>query len=214
MPRRLPGRCLREGSGHRHRPAPRRPVHRLPVLHAQLPLRRAQVQPGKGIVRKCDMCCSRLAVGEAPACVQACPHRGDPHHARRRARVVERQRGERRSCRRRPTRTTRCRPRVQDSEAACRDNLLPADHYDATPEHAHWPLVVMLVLTQLSVGALLADICSRFGRRTRAVASPPRAILSVAFGLAGARPRAVPPRPAALAFRAVIGLRHSGSAAR
>jgi formate dehydrogenase iron-sulfur subunit len=29
--------------------------------------------PSKGIVRKCDMCTSRLAVGEAPACVQACP---------------------------------------------------------------------------------------------------------------------------------------------
>src|SRR5256885_310445 len=27
----------------------------------------------RGIVRKCDMCHGRLAVGEAPACVQACP---------------------------------------------------------------------------------------------------------------------------------------------
>ena len=27
----------------------------------------------KGIVRKCDMCHGRLAAGEAPACVQACP---------------------------------------------------------------------------------------------------------------------------------------------
>src|SRR5436309_64998 len=27
-----------------------------------------------GIVRKCDMCSSRLSVGEAPACVQGCPN--------------------------------------------------------------------------------------------------------------------------------------------
>src|SRR3954467_6124164 len=27
----------------------------------------------RGIVRKCDMCVGRLEVGEAPACVQACP---------------------------------------------------------------------------------------------------------------------------------------------
>src|SRR5262245_17341505 len=28
----------------------------------------------RGIVRKCDMCSGRLATGEAPACVQACPN--------------------------------------------------------------------------------------------------------------------------------------------
>ena len=33
-----------------------------------------QYSKPRGIVRKCDMCSSRLAVGEAPACVQACPN--------------------------------------------------------------------------------------------------------------------------------------------
>lgn len=32
-----------------------------------------QYSATRGIVRKCDMCSHRLAVGEAPACVQACP---------------------------------------------------------------------------------------------------------------------------------------------
>ncbi len=30
--------------------------------------------PARGIVRKCDLCSGRLAVGEAPACVQGCPN--------------------------------------------------------------------------------------------------------------------------------------------
>ena len=46
LPERLPGQRLREGPGDRHRQAPRRPVHRLPVLHAHVPVRRAEVQRG------------------------------------------------------------------------------------------------------------------------------------------------------------------------
>ena len=71
---RLPDAGLRKRSGHRHRAASRRPVHRLPVLHADVPLRRAQVQPGQGHrpqVRHVPPAADR---GEAPACVQACPN--------------------------------------------------------------------------------------------------------------------------------------------
>ena len=44
LPERLPGRRLHEGRGDGHRPAQRRHLHRLPVLHLELLLRRAAVQ--------------------------------------------------------------------------------------------------------------------------------------------------------------------------
>ena len=91
-------------------------------------------------------------------------------------------------------------------------NLLPADYFRVNPQHAHWPLVVMLVLTQLSVGAFVAGLAVRaIDQRSRA---EPLLRPLHAVNVAGVRPaRAggehVPPGPAAYAFRAVLGLRHS-----
>jgi formate dehydrogenase iron-sulfur subunit len=110
----------------------------------------------RGIVRKCDMCSSRLAVGEAPACVQACPSEAIA------ITLVNKQQTAQRWNQQEsflpgspdpdytlPTTQYRTRKRLPA-------NMHPADFFKNKPEHAHLPLVVMLVLTQLSVGAFCA----------------------------------------------------------
>jgi len=110
----------------------------------------------KGIVRKCDMCSTRLSAGEAPACVQACPNQAiriAVVHCQRVAEECEANLflpGAPEPGHTLPTtvyKTARALPR----------NLLPADYFSAQPQHAHWPLILMLVLTQASVGAVVAD---------------------------------------------------------
>jgi DMSO reductase anchor subunit len=88
---------------------------------------------------------------------------------------------------------------------------LPADYFRVNPQHAHWPLVVMLVLTQLSVGAFTVGLVLEnwLGRQLPATLCPLHAAAALGFGLLAlcaslfhlGRPR--------LAFRAVLGLRHS-----
>ncbi|HZZ57637.1 MAG TPA: DmsC/YnfH family molybdoenzyme membrane anchor subunit [Opitutaceae bacterium] len=108
--------------------------------------------PRRGIVRKCDLCSGRLAHGEAPACVQACPTHAirittvaagadsdcadfiagapDPAHTRPSTRYV----------------TARVGLTWQDSAAG-----------DApAPESAHWPLAVMTTLVGMGTGCTAA----------------------------------------------------------
>ena len=78
------------------------------------------------------------------------------------------------------------------------------------PEHAHWPLIVMLVLTQLSVGGFaveLAALAAGSSRRHRRACSI-RSFAS-ASGWAGLAASVLHLGRPLYAYRALIGLRHS-----
>jgi Fe-S-cluster-containing dehydrogenase component/formylmethanofuran dehydrogenase subunit D len=107
----------------------------------------------RGIVRKCDMCSSRLAVGEAPACVQACPNEAISITLVNKQQIAHRWKKKDCFLPGSPDPDYTLPTTQYRSNKTLPPNMSPGDLYVVKPEHAHLPLVVMLVLTQLSVGA-------------------------------------------------------------
>jgi formate dehydrogenase iron-sulfur subunit len=105
----------------------------------------------RGIVRKCDMCIGRLEVGEAPACVQACPTKAIRINLVEQAEV------------RRDIAAHAALPGAPDPR-----HTLPTTRYKTTrkfpegmeaadahrlrKEKAHYPLTSMLTLSQAAIG--------------------------------------------------------------
>ncbi len=113
-----------------------------------------QYNHDRGIVRKCDMCVGRLEVGEAPACVQACPTKAISITLVEQAEV------------RRDYTAYAALPGAPDPRHTLPttryktarkfpEGMEAADAHRLRKEKAHYPLTSMLTLSQAAIGLFI-----------------------------------------------------------
>jgi formate dehydrogenase iron-sulfur subunit len=131
-----------------------------------------QYSKARGIVRKCDMCHSRLAVGEAPACVQACPTSAISIKVVEQAKVRAKYRSlstfNFQPLATAPARNTflAASPNPAITLPTTRfvtqrtfpENIFAGDQLAVRRSDAHPPLVILLVLSQFAIGASVAAV--------------------------------------------------------
>ena len=113
------------------------------------------------VVSKCDMCLPRLSEGRASACVEACPTHAigiekvdvaawREEHAEADGPGLP------------PSDISLSTTRVILPSDASGDAIGGADH-DLRPEHPHWPLIALTLLTQLAVGTAASAVAVQAG---------------------------------------------------